>query len=95
MKSKAFQIPISNKQLERSMTHSAPVPIIEPLRKTRKKRIPKLTVYALPRHPDAARSPDESVFARGILERGDGDTIIPHRPGSLDFLTWPSVGQSC
>lgn len=91
-----FQIPISHKQAERSATTFIPGPIVEPLK--RKPQAPskkKLKTYASPKHPRAARSPDESVMARGVYKYGDGDTILPHRPGSLDFLKWPSVGYSC
>lgn len=114
----SFHIPISAKQIERSRTHFAPEPIIEPLKKikaayrikpepkpidptkkVRKSRAlkvkVKITSYALPKPKGAAATRDTDLFLRGNYVRGDGDTIIPHRPGSLDFLQWPSVGDSC
>lgn len=90
-----YQIPISHKQAERSATTPIPAPIVEPMKPKRKPRAPKLKSYASAKHPHAARPRDESVMSRGIYVPGDGDTILPRRPGSLDFLKWPSVGNSC
>ena len=91
-----YQIPISHKQAERSATTPIPAPIVEPM-KRRKKRVVDLTpkTFAAPKHKNAARPRDESIFKRPVYVYGDGDTILPHRPGSLDFLKWPSVGYSC
>lgn len=75
---------------------AAPAPIVEPLkRKPQALNKKKPKTYASPKHPHAARAPDDSVMTRGTYKYGDGDTILPHRPGSLDFLKWPSVGNSC
>jgi hypothetical protein len=91
-----YQIPISHKQAERSVTTPIPAAIVDPMRR-RKKRIVDTTpkTFAVPKHKDAARPRDESIMSRSTYVLGDGDTIPPRRSGSLDFLKWPSVGNSC
>lgn len=90
-----YQIPISHKQAERSATTPIPAPIVEPMKRRKKRAAAEPKTYASPKRKHAATPRDDSVMSRGIYVPGDGDTILPRRPGSLDFLKWPSVGNSC
>lgn len=90
-----YQIPISHKQAERSATTPIPAPIVEPMKPKRKPKAARLKSYASTKPHNAAHPRDDSMFIRGTYKYGDGDTILPRRPGSLDFLKWPSVGNSC
>jgi hypothetical protein len=45
--------------------------------------------------PNEALSPQIDIMRRETYKYGDGDTILPKRPGSMDFMKWPSRGQRC
>jgi hypothetical protein len=47
----------------------------------------------MPKIPALAGSTVNDLFTRGIYRVGDGDTIQPPRPGSLDHLNFKSLGN--
>lgn len=46
-----------------------------------------------PRLENEATGPVNDLWQREVYRTGDGDTVVPVRPGSLDFLNWPSRGN--
>lgn len=44
------------------------------------------------RLPNEAPGQVDDLWQRPVYRTGDGDIPVPPRPGSLDFLKWPSKG---
>jgi len=52
-----------------------------------------ITPVKIPKIPAIAGTAINDLFARGIYCVGDGDTIQPPRPGSMDHLAFKSLGN--
>jgi hypothetical protein len=45
------------------------------------------------REPNEALPPQVDIWRNGTYRTGDGEVLQSPRPGSLDFLKWPSRGD--
>lgn len=52
-----------------------------------------ITPVKVPKIPALAGPASNDLFIRSVYKVGDGDTIQPPRPGSLDHLAFKSKGN--
>ena len=45
--------------------------------------------------PKKTPAPSIDIMRRATYKYGDGDVILPKRPGSMDFMKWHSKGFRC
>jgi hypothetical protein len=66
---------------------------VQPYTDLAPKALRKVAFRKRERDTDEALPPASDLWRRSIYRTGDGEVLQQPRPGSLDFLKWPSRGN--